>query len=320
MSSPIASTASLLAEAAVEITWQQWGVLGAQTNDLRPPKQAVVDPEALLLVSLALLEHERRLADIVASWMTLNSSLLSVQRVRNIASAFPGSVQQKLTAVASLAMRDAKDLRWKSVAGISVEPLSARGNKPRAAEPAYRDGPTLMLQLRQGMGVGVKADLMTYLLSCDSRGQRWTSISNMVRMLGYTPAAVRRNADDLAAARFIRRMESTDAELSASRLYLADPAPWADLLHLGSLYQGWRDWRARFAFVADVLGTSTTLKSHRATEFAVKVACRELLEKHRDALTRDTGIKAALFEDSTDWSSALHQASTLLVQWMRNNP
>lgn len=320
MSSPLASAASLLAEAAVEITWQQWGAIGAQTNDLRPPNQAVIDPEALLLMSLPLLQHERRLGDVLASWVTLNSSLLSVQRVRNIARAFPASVQRKLTTVAALAMQDAKDLRWKSAAGTGTQPLSARGNKPRATEPVYRDAPTLMLQLRQGMGVGVKADLMTYLLSCDSRGQRWTSISSMVRMLSYTPAAVRRNADDLAAARFIRRMESTDAELSASRLYLADSAPWANMLRLGSLYQGWRDWRARFAFIADVLDTSASQSSHDASEFATNVACHDLLEKHRDALTRDTGVEPALFEDPTDWSGALHRASTLLVEWMRNNP
>lgn len=320
MSSPIASTASLLAEASVEITWQQWGAIGAQTNDQHPANQAVVDPEALLLVSLALLQYERRLSDVLASWVTVNSSLLSVQRVRNIARAFPAPVQQKLTGVAALAMHDAKDLRWKSAAGARAERLEVRGNKLRAAEPVYRDGPTLMLQLRQGMGVGVKADLITYLLSCDSRGQRWTSISSMVRMLGYTPAAVRRNADDLAAARFIQRMESTDTELSASRLYLANAAPWATMLRLGSLNQGWRDWRARFAFIADVLDTSTSLTSHGATEFAVDVACRELLEKHRDALTRDTGIKPALFEDSTDWPSALHQASERLAEWMRNTP
>ncbi len=320
MPSGLAKTASLLAKSAVETVWQQWGVIGAQANDRRPSNQAVIDPEALLLMSLALLEHERRLADIIASWVTLNSSLLSVQRVRNIARTFPPSVQRRLEAVAVLGMRDAKDMRWKSAAGKASAPLTSRTAKLRTTEPAFLHSATLLLQLRQGMGVGVKADLFAYLLTCDNRNERWASTAAMARMLGYTHAAVRRNADDLAAARFIRRMETVDPDTSASRLYMAEAGHWAGALHLGVIQQGWRDWRARFAFIADVLDTSASLTSHGATEFAVDVACRELLEKHRDALTRDTSIKPALFEDSTDWSSALHQASELLIEWMRNNP
>jgi hypothetical protein len=108
MSNTLANTTSLLAKAAVEITWQQWGALGAQTNDIRPAHQAVLDPEALLLVSLALLEHERRLADVIASWVSVNSSLLSVQRVKNLSRNFPIPVQQLLHAVAATAIQDGK--------------------------------------------------------------------------------------------------------------------------------------------------------------------------------------------------------------------
>jgi hypothetical protein len=320
MSSALAKTASLLAKAAVETTWQQWGVIGAQTNTPRPGPQAVVDPEALLLLSLALLQHERRLADVVGSWVTLNSSLLSVQRVRNIASTFPAPVQQQLGAVASLAVHEAKDLRWKSATGDSTSSFTARKTKSRAMAPAYMHTPTLMLQLRQGMGVGVKADIFTYLLTCDNTGQRWASTAAMARMLGYTHAAVRRNADDLAAARFIGRMETVDPDTSASRLYMAEAGRWAGALQLGAIQQGWRDWRARFAFIADVLDTSATLTSHGATEFAEKVACRELIERNRDALMRDTSIDPGLLEVPDDWPGALQQVSERLVEWMRNHP
>jgi len=320
MSSTLASTASLLAKAATEIAWQQWGALGAQTSDARPAHQAVLDPEALLLVSLVLLEHERRLADVIVSWVSLNSSLLSVQRVKNLGRAFPPPVQQILSAVAATAIQDGKDMRWTSLATSPTTPLAARRGKTRATIPAFLTTATLMLQLRQGMGVGVKSDLFAFLLTSNANARNWASTAAMVRALGYTSAAVRRNADDLAAARFIRRMETVDADSSAARLYMAEPANWAPALHLGILQPGWRYWLERFAFIADVLDTSHKLAQTQATEFATGVACRTLIEKHRTALTRDTGVKPGLFDDSIDWTAALHSASEQLVEWMRNNP
>jgi hypothetical protein len=320
MSNTLANTTSLLAKAAVEITWQQWGALGAQTNDIRPAHQAVLDPEALLLVSLALLEHERRLADVIASWVSVNSSLLSVQRVKNLSRTFPIPVQQLLHAVAATAIQDGKDMRWTSLAAPSTEPLAARHGKIRAIRPEFLTTATLMLQLRQGMGVGVKSDLFAFLLTSNANGRNWASTAAMVRALGYTNAAMRRNADDLAAARFIRRMETVDADSSAARLYMAEPANWASALHLGILQPGWRYWLERFAFIADMLDSTHTLTKTQASDFATGVACRTLIEKHRTALTRDTGVKPGLFDDSTDWSAALHSASEQLVEWMRNNP
>lgn len=316
----LGNTHTLLTEAATKLVWQQWGALGAQTSDARPHHQAVIDPEALLLMSLLLLEHERRLTDVVASWVRLNSTLLSVQRARNLGKQSPRVVQDRLADVAKVAL-EAGDHRWKPLAAVAGDtgPVARRA-KSRAAQPAFALTATLMVQLRQGMGIGVKSDVLAFLLVTGRGGHEWASVASMTRALGYTNAAVRRSADDLAAARFIRRMETVDAETAASRMYLAEPAAWATALHLGNIQPGWRYWRERYAFIADVLVTSASLDASQASQFAIAVACRELLERHRTAITRDTGIGPALFEDPGDWRAALHAASEQMVQWLENNP
>jgi hypothetical protein len=59
----------------------------------------------------------------------------------------------------------AKDIRWKSLRGKrNGAPLGPRDNKMRAVEAPLRSWATLMLQLRRGMGVGAKADVLAYLL------------------------------------------------------------------------------------------------------------------------------------------------------------
>ena len=321
MPATLDSIAQSVGQAATEITWQQWGAIGAQTNDARPHHQAAIDPEALLLMSLALLEHERRLADVITSWVALNSGLLSVQRARNLGPAFPPSVQQGLSAVATIAVREGKDFRWRSVLPPDEDSsLGARSGKVRAQQPPFLTTATLILQLRQGMGVGVKSDVLAFLLTCDGHGQEWASTTAMARALGYTSAAVRRNADELAIARFIRRMESVDSEQAAARMYMAEPANWGAPLHLGNIQQGWRYWRERFTFMADVLDTNRSLAAAGASEFAISVACKELCDKHRTALTRDTGLSRGALDDQPDGLLALNTASRLLIEWMRNNP
>ena len=317
----LTSIAHELGQLATQLTWQQWGALGAQTNDSAPYHQAAIDPEALLLMSLALLEHEKRLADVISSWITLNSDLLSVQRVRNLARTFPAAAQESLSAVATTAIMEAKDLRWRSVLRPGEQTaLAARAGKLRATKPAFMLTATLMLQLRQGMGVGVKADVFAFLLTSYNHGRDWASATAMARALGYTSAAIGRNADDLAAARFIHKMQSVEDAVTSTRMYMADPGMWGNPLRIGNIQSGWRYWKERFGFIADVLEQGQKLEAAHASEFAVANACRKLLERHRMALYRDVVDAPMTLDASADPVAALHQASSRMAEWLRNNP
>lgn len=72
-------------EACIGAAWRQWTVLGAGmalTTEGRA--SSIIDPEALLLLSLAMESVERRLADMVAWWVEVGSKLLSVQRTKTL--------------------------------------------------------------------------------------------------------------------------------------------------------------------------------------------------------------------------------------------
>src|SRR5882672_11418816 len=178
--------AATLRRVTLQVVWRQWRALGAAAasragqgdHDL----QALIDPEALLLVSLVLMHDERRLVDLLHDWGARNSDLLSVQRVKNLAAAYPAEIQNPLlnhlTWFATIAINEGKDLRWRSVVGDAaasldpVQPRSARG-KIRSTRARLTSEAALTLRLRLGFGVGVRADMLAYLLA---RVQEWATV------------------------------------------------------------------------------------------------------------------------------------------------
>ena len=74
----------------IDAAWSQWSALtAAAVPSEGRPARTLVDPEALVLASLAVGHRERRLDDVVASWATHASHLMSLQRMRTLASRFP---------------------------------------------------------------------------------------------------------------------------------------------------------------------------------------------------------------------------------------
>src|SRR5512133_365370 len=82
-----------LAAAAADVARRQWAALGAATSAAPSAARAtsIVDPEALLHLTAALAVDEPELVAAATGWMVLHSTLLSVQRVNNLASDFPAT-------------------------------------------------------------------------------------------------------------------------------------------------------------------------------------------------------------------------------------
>ena len=222
---------SLLREATLGYVWRQWSSVGAMVSAPRPAR-VIVDPEALILMSLCMIENEPRLADVLWSWSDVNSPLVSVQRLGNLRASFPPEVGRRLSGLADLRVREEKDTRWQSLVKKNPAVFAHRNPKARAVEPRLNSWATLMLQLRLGLGVGVKADVLTYLLGVDRQGSEWAGVSRISDALGYTPAAVRRAADDLAKARFIQPLDAGDHGHRSQRIFAGRPAPWSGILGL----------------------------------------------------------------------------------------
>ena len=145
---------------AVSACWRQWRTLTrAAAGD--EATASILDPEALVLLSLTVRHRERRLQDLLHWWAKTGSTLLSVQRMRSLLAAFPESVRGDLAWFAS-ACRTSGDRRWQALtrryADRVADVVARPGKGPDTLELLAPS--TLLLRLRAGFGVGAKADML----------------------------------------------------------------------------------------------------------------------------------------------------------------
>lgn len=310
-----------LRNATLTVVWRQWRALGAgaatrRGQDDHAP-QALIDPEALLLVSLALMSDERRLADLLHDWGARNSDLLSVQRVKNLAAAYPTEVQgglfPHLSWFAAIAHDEGKDIRWRSVVGTASDMDAIQASSParkgrvRATRARLSEDAAIMLRLRLGFGVGVKADLLTYLLA---RVHEWATVREISEATAYTPAAVRRAVEDLAAARLVESLEGQPAS------YRITYEPWSALLELEQRPPRWASWQDRFIFTTAFLHWVDAASARPLSPYALGVQGREFLERYRSALERDLVVAWSTHTKIQNWPAFLGQAVYDLAGWM----
>lgn len=297
----------------MDVLWRQWRAVGGQAATKRSA-QAIVDPEALVLLSLALENHEHRLGDILHDWTALNSDLLSVQRAKNLAADYPEATHERLARLARVALIEGKDLRWRSLAGgasgsgsARAQPESSRTNKARAIRARLTEPATLLLRLRLGFGVGAKADVLGFLLG---NGGEWATVREIATATAYTVAAVRRAAEDMAAARLIQ------VSAGSPTAFRADRAGWANALGLESEPIRWPSWRERFAFVAAFLAWVEGTSARPISAYAAAVKAREILESHQAAFELDLITVWSQHTPVIDWMAFVEGAVRSLAQWM----
>lgn len=268
-------------DAAASIVWSQWSALNPQLLSTdTPPATSLIDPEALLLGSLALLDSERRLADVLGWWAERGSTLLSVQRTTTLAAAFPEDARERLGGFAALAVQ-AGDRRWQRHAGASWPRQPRAGKGP----PSLRlcGAATLMLRLRAAMGVGAKVDVLTFLLC---RRGATVPVKDISRALGYAPNNVRAAARDLQLAGWVDATDERRAEFGtrpgfAERFMALSPAD--DAVRGGP--PAWQYWAQILACLTSVAAADETA----AQPYLLSSALRDLFGRFRWAF-RANGI------------------------------
>lgn len=301
-------------EAATGAAWAQWISLGAAvTSDRAPASRSVVDPEALVLLSLAMSGAERRLWDILEGWAHEGVRLLSVQRVQTLAPRFPEEVRGRLGDFARLAV-EAGDRRWTGLARNAAAASAAPRGKP-FGRLRLTAAPALMLRLRAGLGVGSKADVLTYLLA---EGGTPRSVKDAVFATGYTDRAVRTALEEMARAGFVAEFAGRPAT------YAADPVAWGSILGFagrGTQERGvtdeiprWHAWSSVYAFLVAVSEWAREAEEASWSEYVAGSRARTLVEKHAAPL-HTAGFEAAIPTRTTDaaWFAAL---VVRLVGWM----
>jgi len=267
----IASAIAAVREAAARAAWAQWGAIFTSAAGRRPAR-AIVDPEALLLGSLALSGHEPRLWRVARLWARYGARLLSVQRAKNIARRFPSSVGEQLREFAQLAVADGGDIRWRSLAGDSTKAKPASRPEPQASR-VLEGGPALMLRLRLGFGVGIKPDVVSYLVGMEGGG---STVQQIAEATQYYGRAVRRAIEELVAGGFV------EARSTAPASYRVDLGKWAELLTITvDNPPAWCSWVDVYAFVAALDAWGRRLPE---SAFVVASEARDLTAEHAAAL------------------------------------
>jgi hypothetical protein len=260
---------------------------------------------------LSLAEEERRLWDLLDWWARVGATFISVQRIRNLAGRYPDQVLGRLGEFAHLAHHEGGDFRWRPL----ERPMSKRAirvGKNLGRQPELLGSPTLMLRLRLGLGVGIKADLLAFLLGI---GGARVSVRTIAEALAYTPRAVHRAVDDMAGARLIQATEGTPT------LYHVDPKPWAELLGTSrGAPPIWCQWPPVFAFVAALSEWAEGQDLLKASPYVLSSRARDLMERHRIAFTRNQ-ISIPYPDDYAGeaYIEAFEKTLSTLASWIEEN-
>jgi hypothetical protein len=207
---------------AVATCWEQWLGLFSERQVPDSRQRAAVDPEALVLASLALRTRERRLDDMLLA-MATESRLLSVQRIKTLGRLFPQRVTDDLAWFAVAAKR-AGDARWGALAAATAS--EPRG-RPGKSMPALwlHSRTAFMLRMRLGLGVGIKADLIACLGGLASVGNRHAggaTVTDLQRVLSYSKPATRTALDDMVRANIVLRTDGRPAHYRLAKLFFQD--------------------------------------------------------------------------------------------------
>lgn len=273
-----------LTDALLDLLWRQWHELGAPAaRQESAASQSIIDPEALVLCSLAMVEREPRLADALVSWCATNSAHLSVQRLNNLARDYPAGVPAQLPGLAHVMVKEGQDFRWRSLAGPGIPPTDLMQRAPKQSTVVPLDRPSaFLLRMRALFGLGLRADIVAFLLR-KGDPQDYSGAGEIARALGYNRTAVKRTLDVLGTAGALSVTEGADPgyAIGWSRTY--------NLLsqEIDRLPQ-WKYAHQTFLWATALLEGRAELTT--GPEYLRDVALGRLLRQHLQFLTSEAGL------------------------------
>lgn len=107
-----------IVEKLLALIWRQWSALGLSGYSDRE-ESGVVDPEALLLLSLTVARSDARLFDEILDWLVKNGDFVNVQRLRSLVKYYDYQAKQELSTIADfMALHSSSELKWKKLSKV----------------------------------------------------------------------------------------------------------------------------------------------------------------------------------------------------------
>lgn len=320
---------SELSERLTGLLWAQWQSLGVGHVQAEGAS-AVIDPEAMLLLTWSVGRTDPRLFDVVLQWCSQHGSSIDVKRLKALSNRFDPETWEVAPAWARCVLRG-HHRSWKSLLtrrsssgahkplfleptgepaptfgepdGIFAEQGWLRGKLgPEQIQllPPVHDGPGVRLFLRSLFGTGARAEIIAVLLL---RGESDTA--ELARVTGYGSRAIQLVLHDLLEAHLIlwERRPGQRNRIQFQR------GPWMRFLRTAPFAPSPSSVAlpaVRWFDVASVYGSLD-----RAWRILVGASNRDISELARQSLLRDAGeaLVSAMghleLADATRWASRL---------------
>jgi len=293
-----------LLQPVLDLLWCQWtamGVAGARACD-----GVIIDPEALLLATLAIGRSDARLFDEALDWVSVNAGHLDMSRMRRLGKSGTTEQQALLGVVADIALEhgakpslgqlsEAGLIAREESAAYGIKPLFVSGGRPESSwaggderfaragfaraplelrgmsrQPRATSPACLRFRARALFGVGARAEVTTYLWC-----HEWAHGRLIAERSAYNQAPVAEYLTTLADASLVdRRVEGRRT------LYrLAD-----GLREAGGQAPAYVDWIRVWPALAAIL---QVLEPGGESDDAGWLRLAGVLEEQRDALAAE---------------------------------
>ena len=320
MTTSIVTFRNEFTEGVLNFIWRQWcrmGVVGSVGQ--RDPW--VIDPEPVLAFTTEVARHDARMFDEVLDWLVRNGYWINTQRLSTMMKQDNVGDKAVLGAIASRMVEQDKSMKWRGLAQRTLsdartpeEPLfhTAKGKAPRPSEAAdvhfahygliratvrprgmtpsvnMKDPVNIMFKCRAVFGIGIRADVMAYLLTTAGAHPR-----DLARTLGYNHMRVHEVLVGLAGAgvAFVR-------PVGRAKQYGIDRDKWRSVL-LGAQTSTprWVNWRALTRGLTAIWRATWALEEARADEYIFSSKMRAAMQSARNDLL-DSGVGFMITDDT----------------------
>jgi hypothetical protein len=305
--------------ALLALLWRQWTALGV-AGRIEAGGRAIIDPEALVLVSAVFARHDARLFDEMLDWLRANGTWINVLRLVRIQKELELGDRAVLGAISEHLVRDSAHLKWKvfskpkyssaeprplfphlAVSGRTDEifrrwgwlraPLEGRGlsRQPRPNQPA-----TFLIKLRALFGRQSRAEVLAWLLTHGAGHP-----AQIARQTGYFRGSVQNVLNELELSGHVFATRQ-----GREKLFVARPDQWRFLLTWDAdpmaSFPRWQPWPTLFSVIRSVYelvdqvefaNRSARLQSIELNRILTPLAARLASEGYAAELTVEPGAE-----------------------------
>lgn len=306
-------------ERVLNFVWGQWcqiGVAGSATQK----GQWVIDPEPLLAFTTEVARRDARMFDEVLDWLVMNGRWINTQRLSTIVKQDKIGDTAVIGAIASWMSERDKSMKWRGMArrmvateqqrnealfGAQSGVLAGVAEQPEAhferfgllRGPIYTRGMTkavnmrdplnVMFKSRAAFGIGIRADVMAYLVTTDGGYAR-----RIAEILGYNHMRVSEVLAGMAEAGMV-----TVHSAGRTKHYRVDREHWQSVILPGrSDTPQWVNWRPLTRGLTTIWREVWALDDARADAYVFSSKMRKAIQASRDDLQR-SGINFTIEDD-----------------------